>query len=375
MGTIALMAGVSVYFRIEQYWFRRQAERLLDDVRGLELKKAGAAEVRRVIGRWGFKQLGPEVNSPGGSCPQDNCVYFLRLTPKLFGPDPFTAPPTARVFEWLGLRPKDVEAWVHMRGDALYSSSFSVDTVGRGCDWGGCTLVAVAGSRAESSWSDHDRPERKLRHSLLHPRYLVGASPTMFNVDTGGSPAIVIWAEFSRDAKAADISRLMQFDLSCLTKLRSCKVQDLMPTVWEQTVEDSRAPAVALMCTTELSKRVAQLADDVAVVRPKTVELNPPRHEGVPPQLPHVEIVSLVKKSKYSRLGKGLEANVDVDSPKVMTTADTQSSIRAGQPYVFLLQHHHDPVSNSMALYPCGILTLNDANLRMVREAVANGAE
>jgi hypothetical protein len=378
LGAIALVAGVSVYFRIEQYRFRKQAERLLDDVRGLELKKASAAEVRRVIARWGFEEFGVEGWHPS-SCPPGNCIYYLRLKPKPVGlhtlPDPFVAPPTVRIFEWLGLRPKIVEAWVHMQGDTLYSTSLSVYTVGRGCDWSGCTIVAVAGTRAESSWSDHDRPESKLRHSLLHPSYLVGAFPTMFNVDTGGSPAMVIWAEFSRDATAADVSRLMQFDLSCLTRLRSCIVRDLMPTVWEQTVEDSRAPAAALMCTTELSKRVAQLADDVAVVRPKTIELSPPRYEGLPPQLPHVEIVSIIKKSKYSRLGKGLEANVDVDSPEVTTTADTQSPIRAGQQYVFLLQHHHDPVHSSMALYPCGILTLNDANLAMVREAAANGAD
>jgi hypothetical protein len=197
----------------------------------------------------------------------------------------------------------------------------------------------------------------------------------MFNVDTGGSPAIVIWAEFSRDAKAADVSRLMQFDLSCLTRLRSCKVQDLMPAVWEQTVEDSRAPAVALICTGELSKRVAHLAKDVAVVRPKTVELSPPSYEGLPPLLPHVEIITMIKKSKYSRLGKGLEADVDIDSPELTTAADTQSPIRAGQQYLFLLQYHHGPVRSSMAPYPCSILTLNDANLSMVREAVASGAD
>jgi hypothetical protein len=148
ISAIALMAGVSVYLRIEQYRFRSQAERLLDDVRGLELKKASAADVQRVIARWGFKQLGPEIDSPGGFCPQDNCVYFLRLTPKPVSPDPFIAPLTARVFELLGLRPKDVEAWVHVRGDALYSTSFSVYTVGRGCAWRGCTLVAVTGPKS-----------------------------------------------------------------------------------------------------------------------------------------------------------------------------------------------------------------------------------
>jgi hypothetical protein len=46
-----LVAGVSVYLRIEQYRFRRQAERLLSDVRELELEKASAAQVKVVVSR------------------------------------------------------------------------------------------------------------------------------------------------------------------------------------------------------------------------------------------------------------------------------------------------------------------------------------
>ena len=363
---VAITVGISVYFRVEQYRFRRQAERLLADVRQLELRKASAEEVRRVVRRWGFE----EWRRPHKPCTEDDCMYRFQLMPKPARahnfPDPFTRGPTVRVLEWLGSRPSIVQAWLEIRGKALQSISFSVDTLGRGCKGNDCRLVAIAGSKWENSLSEDEQPDVRLKHSLLHPSYLVGTYPTTWGAY--GFSGVVVWAEFSPDANPSDVSRLMQFDLSCLTRLRSCRDRDLIPTVWAQSVEDTRESPKILTCTPELGRRVAQLADMIAVVRPETAELGPPRYEGRAPQLLHVEIISVIKKTKYLRRSDHL--NVGVDSREMTTTADTQSPIREGQRYLFLLQDH--PNSGWTALYPCGILTLNDANLAMVREEVAS---
>jgi hypothetical protein len=209
----------------------------------------------------------------------------------------------------------------------------------------------------------------KLKQSLLHPNYLVGAFSKWLNADTGGSPAVIVWAEFSPDANTEDVSRLMQFDLSCLTRLLSCSERDLMPTVWTQSVEDIRRSPKVLTCTPELSKRVAQLADLIAVVRPKTVQLSPPLYNGRSPQLRDLEIVNVLKKPEEH---PPQLANVDVDKPEMMTTSDTMSPLRADQEYVFLLQVHYTPETGWIALYPCGALSLNEDSLAMVREAAAN---
>jgi hypothetical protein len=42
---------------------------------------------------------------------------------------------------------------------------------------------------------------------------------------------------------------------------------------------------------------------------------------------------------------------------------------------MFLLQIRNDPNIAWFALYPCGALSFNDANLAMVRHAAANGAD
>lgn len=230
-------------------------------------------------------------------------------------------------------------------------------------------------TREGSSWSSHDRPEVKLRHSLLHPDYLVGTFPAVLNADTGGSPSVIVWAELSPDANTADVSRLTQFDLSCLTRLVSCRNRDLMPTVWAQSVEDERESPKILTCTPELSKSVARLADAIAIARPKTVELSSPRYPDRPQRLTDLEIVSVIKKPKYPERLPRLSVDVDVESPEMMTTTDTQSTIQPGHEYVFLLQFGNDPDIGWIALYPCGILTLNDANIAMVREVAPNGTD
>jgi hypothetical protein len=368
---VTVVAGASIYLRIEQYKFRRQTERLLSDVRELQLEKASAPDVRLIVRRWGFEEWGKR---PGVPCTADECIYQLRLMPPARAnnlADPFMAGLAARVLEWFGLRPTVVWAWLRIRDGALRSVSFSVWTLGRGCGEISCTLVADAGTSGGNGWSSRERPEAKLRNSLLHPDYLVGTFPAVLNADTGGSPSVIIWAELSRDASTADVSRLMQFDLSCLTRLRSCKERDLMPNVWAQTVEDARESPKSLTCTPELLRRVMQLADVIAIVRPKTVELTSPRYEGLPSILPHAEIVSVIKKSRYSRLSNGLAVNVGAYSPNVTTTADTGAPIRADQQYLFLLQDNY----GGIALYPCGVLTVNDANLSTVREAVADRVE
>jgi hypothetical protein len=116
LGAFILLAGVSVYLRIEQYRFRRQVERLLSDVRGLELTKARAEDVRLVVKRWGFEEWQSTVNP----CTEEECRYHLSLT----SPDP------DRLYErgyahWdmilhvlvlLGARPAVVQSWIQIRG-------------------------------------------------------------------------------------------------------------------------------------------------------------------------------------------------------------------------------------------------------------------
>jgi hypothetical protein len=357
---MVLVAGVSVHLRVEQYRFRRGAEQLLSDVRKLELKKESADQVKVVLRKWRFDEWG---RAPGQPCTEDECIYRLELVPKAaLGHillNPFHSGFLGRPLAWLGLRPAVVHAWVGIRRKELTSISFSVWTVGRGCDARGrpdCTVMGYADTKQrETGWSSHQQPDVKLNQFLLHPNYLVGAFPEWLNADAGGNPAVIIWAESSPATNTLDVSRLMQFDLSCLTRFLSCRERDLMPAVWAQTVEDIRHSPKLFTCTPELSKRVAQLADAIAVVRPRTVELSAPPSNGRSPQFRDLEIINVIKKpGEY----EPQLTNVHVDKPEIMIAADTGSPLRAGQEYVFFLQVHNTPHIGWIALYQEDRLTL-----------------
>ena len=237
---------------------------------------------------------------------------------------------------------------------------------GRGADGYPLTVEGSAGTWDGSSQSGHDRPFVTLEHLLIHPGYLVGTFPATLSADYQPLPSVVIWTQFSRDVNPADVSRLMQFDLGCLTSSRSCKERDLMPTVWAQSVEDKNALQQSLSCTPELSERAAQLADVIAIVRPTTVELKPPTNQALPSDLPGLAIVSLIKKPKNPRLRATME--VEIDSPDMAIASDTKEKIQVGKSYIFLVQVHEYSGSDALALYPCGVLTLNAANLAVVQK-------
>lgn len=371
---VVLVAAVSVYLRVEQYRFRRQAEQLLSDMRELELKRDSAEQAKVVLKKWGFHEWG---RGPGQPCTEDECIYRVELVPKSVQGNIVMNPfnPLSRPLAWIGLRLTVVHAWTRLTGKAL-TSGFSVWTVGRGCDGNvrsDCTLMGYADTKLEGSgWSSHQQPDVKLKQSLLHPTYLVGAFPEFLNADTGGNPAVIIWVELSPAAKTLDVSRLMQFDLSCLTRFLACRERDLMPAVWAQTIEDMRQSSRTVACTPEVSMRAAHLADAIAIVRPRTVESTYPRFNGGSTQIRDLEIIKVIKQpEKYApQLTK-----VYVDKPEMMTTANTLFPLRAQQEYIFLLQVHNTPEISWIALYPCGALTLNDANLVMATEAATNGAD
>lgn len=87
--------------------------------------------------------------------------------------------------------------------------------------------------------------ERKRQSAIqqqsLHPNYLVSVGRSRVNADyMPGARAFYIEAEVGPDVSKADSERLFRFDLSCLTRMRPCSRQDLMPAAYDQYEIDVR---------------------------------------------------------------------------------------------------------------------------------------
>jgi hypothetical protein len=137
-----------------------------------------------------------------------------------------------RAYVRLGGHPARVTANVGMRDGVVWSKGFHVwvETYGHPVGWSGnwhseFTLIASAYSvsRFDRGFGGLIVPQL-----ILHPYYLIGRP-------SGCTICVAGWATFTPYAAPADVQRLMQVDLSCLTRWRSCVTQgDIMPIAWAQ---------------------------------------------------------------------------------------------------------------------------------------------
>lgn len=230
--TIAVLGVVAVCaIQIEQRLLRARAQRLLDGVRSLELRRTSFDETRGFLSDWnGWIQY-------EGPCSPAKCTATLELN------DFFVAHVGVLVYKLnfmepyllLGGLPSQVRARVEVRDGVLWSKSFFVavevpEYKNQKGDFGRYTLIGDAKTVSRPEISNYWTPAMR-----SHPEYMVGKP--------GGcdGPCIEVHAKFTPFADPADVDRLMQFDLSCLTRLmHPCRTErDVMPTAWEQYLKEA----------------------------------------------------------------------------------------------------------------------------------------
>ena len=134
----------------------------------------------------------------------------------------------------MGGRPARIVATVGMRDGIVWSKGFSViiETFAKNGPWtsfhGGSveyTLMANSHSVPRFDYYGSNWMGAQLQ---LHPDYMIGR-PSGCEICVDG------WAKFTPYTAPADMHRLMQFDLSCLTRWYPCLTEsDIMPAAWAQ---------------------------------------------------------------------------------------------------------------------------------------------
>ncbi|HEY2460953.1 MAG TPA: hypothetical protein VGI16_09100 [Candidatus Acidoferrum sp.] len=131
-----------------------------------------------------------------------------------------------------GGHPARIIANIDMRDGTVWSKGFSlrIETYGHPIYWSGnCQLefglFADARTVPEFPCDPCDLFYPQL---AIHPTYRIGRP--------GGCTICVKgWTEFTPYADPADVKRLMQLNLSCLTQWRPCTTQaEIMPAAWSQ---------------------------------------------------------------------------------------------------------------------------------------------
>jgi hypothetical protein len=243
---VIFVLALAVFVNVQQRVLRWRAERLLADIRAIQIGKSNVTDARRLMQKWGA------WGEWQGDCEKDWCEFRVWLddlsgalgrypvldsgqwAPGLRWPRWINRP-----YGWAGGRFVEVEAGFFVKHGVIWSKSFAVlvtpateklDTRGE--------LMPISESsvmgRAQSS-SDCFHEWRGAPRPVFH-----AANPEVcFDADDE------LWhwaiAQFTPFADENTIDQLMDFNLECLSRWKACRsAKELMPTAMSLLEESKK---------------------------------------------------------------------------------------------------------------------------------------
>jgi hypothetical protein len=254
---LTLSAVVLLVFlasQVEQNIFRRRAELLLTQIQSLELGKTPWSQAKGQLTTWGAESTFDD------KCNEGECLVDIRLVEPVYGfiyrnaffmkvddylrgrlKLSFDTGPVVRLelallrgYMLMGGRPARIVASVGMRDGLIWSKGYSaeIQTYWHGTPgpWDNFALIAVVRSVPSFDFSDMSHLDPQL---TLHPGYRIWRPGGCCDFLQGN-------VQFTPLANPNDIRRLMEFDLSCLTRLRPCtSLSEVMPAAWKQYLTEN----------------------------------------------------------------------------------------------------------------------------------------
>jgi hypothetical protein len=207
--------------QIEQQILRRRAERLLTDIRSLQIHQSTLPDVEKLGRRWGT------LTRWDKTCDSESCGFEILWSDfYLWHLVLFTRFNLLHPFMLAGGRPQQVWAGVLVEKGAVIRKDFHV-------------VVGVPGEWSQGRWWDYPLMGNAGSDPNLLAAYRPPSLPPLYIVGRPGGcdgPCKEVHFAFDPRLDSATVDRLMQFDLSCLTRwIHPCRNEsDIMPNAWAQ---------------------------------------------------------------------------------------------------------------------------------------------
>lgn len=226
-GAIALLvAATTLALTFEPHLARLRAERLLADIRSLEVRHSTAADATRIARAYPDSTTEGNCATEGCSITiqQENIALQLKVARSnnsaLNGLFSGNALDTA-LFA-LGGKSAHTVATIRVENGLVAGTGFLVAVERERI--GGYPFALIGQARTVSSLYDSTR----------HPGYAISQPD-------GCTMCIGAFVSFTPSANPGDVQRLMQFDLGCLESWRHCtERQDIMPVAWKEHLEEDK---------------------------------------------------------------------------------------------------------------------------------------
>src|SRR5260370_29674556 len=347
-----LYSGVSFLFilivlagliQVEERIFRHRAERLLDDIRSIDLRHTTFQQVGASSERWTV------FFSHDVPCSKEHCDFRIVFGAPGFGP---ASTLLNRMFAdsyWLlGGHAAAVVATINVRNGFVWGESYSL-----GVDY------ELIGEIATRPWAEtYNLVSPSFRK---HPEYDIGRYPCR--------GCVGIEVHFSPFADPADIRRLSQFNFACVTRLRRCRrEEDIMPIAmaqaWkkEERIEDGHEQLNCEFGSIQIMSRDLENAAVVDVIDNHEVLENDP-DEG---RILRVRLIERIKRATLWQLGT--MGTVETRASLAFPPMNDLKSLRLGDRVIILFTS--DGAQKHVAEM-CGVMPYTAANLAMVRLGAA----
>jgi hypothetical protein len=346
IGCLLVILSLLSFVQIGQWVARRRAERLLSDIQSLRLQRSTWSDAQRIInlwGRWGHYK---------GTCDASNCEYGISIKdwatdvalglyrfPRL---ERLAEPVLFKLTPLIGARLPEVDSQVSVHDGKVVGIYFSVDTV---VPYMYGVLMSSTISTAHPEYyvewperNPHPEYSMVMRHGTLH----------------------LFFTEFNADAKDEDLEWLMEFNLSCMTRLSPCKEDsDLRPSAWRHYIAENKNRALIQEKIDKCDLPVQQLveaAENIALVRATFTSSSDPEK----PTLTG-ELVENLKGTSSWQVG-GIRDVFSIDGDRY---GDHRTPVQ-----IVLFPEDE----NRIYAHACGIIPATPQNLRIVRETLRETA-
>lgn len=192
--------------------------------------------------------------------------------------------------------------------------------------------------------------------SFLHPNYEIGRP--------GGCEICVMgWAKFTPYADAADVHRLLQLELSCLTRWRPCETQsDIMPVVWKQYLREGLQHEVA--CSASIIQNIGR--DSAYVIVGEVLRYSEKANKN--PDLGYtgnarLRVLQVLK-------GPGPVSMGDIRDVPVYIAVPGEVHLRPGARLVLFARYRNETSVVDLRYDPCAPILASNANLRLIRSGI-----
>ena len=235
---LVLIAALAAFVQIQQRILRWRAERLLADIREIQMGKSTWADAQKLMTRWG------NWGKWKGSCTAEECAYQIMLPDALQAVATYfweQTPPAMRekkhffrqwelhLYSLLGGRITEVHAGIHLKNGIIWTKSYAVYTARSLYEYGVEEFLIGTADGETHFAGPAARPELK-----LHPEYAIEAAGPCEGCNDGACTVCrMIGASFTPFADPGIVNQLFDFNLRCITSWLQCDdPKEIMPSAW-----------------------------------------------------------------------------------------------------------------------------------------------